>query len=89
MPLLTSVGVKWVYKTKFNEKGETENHKSILVGKGVAKHPRVDSEESLTRVARLNIVRTILVITKKNHRVVSQMDVKLIFFNWILKQRWK
>ena len=29
----TSIGVKWVYKTKLNEKGEIEKHKEILVPK--------------------------------------------------------
>ena len=29
-----AIGVKWVYKTKFNEKGEVEKHKARLVAKG-------------------------------------------------------
>jgi len=32
----TSIGVKWVYKTKLNEKGELEKHKARLVAKGYA-----------------------------------------------------
>ena len=32
----SSIGVKWVYKTKLNEKGELEKHKERLVGKGYA-----------------------------------------------------
>ena len=30
------IGVKWVYKTKFNEKGEVEKYKAKLVEKGFA-----------------------------------------------------
>ena len=30
----TSIRVKWVYNTKFNEKGKVEKHKAILVAKG-------------------------------------------------------
>ena len=30
----TKIGVKLVYKTRLNEKGEIEKHKAILVSKG-------------------------------------------------------
>ena len=30
------VGVKWIHKTKFNEKGEVDKHKAKLVVKGYA-----------------------------------------------------
>ena len=30
------IGVKWVYKTKLNEKGQIEKHKARLVSKGYA-----------------------------------------------------
>ena len=30
----TSIGVKWVYKTKVNEKGELKKNKARLVTKG-------------------------------------------------------
>jgi len=29
-----TIGVKWVYKTKLNEKGEIDKHKARLVAKG-------------------------------------------------------
>ena len=31
----TSIGVKWVYKTKLNEKGELEKQKAKLVSKDI------------------------------------------------------
>lgn len=30
------IGVTWVYKTKFNEKGEVQKYKTRLVAKGFA-----------------------------------------------------
>jgi len=30
------IGVKWIYKTKLNEKGEIEKYKAKLVAKGYA-----------------------------------------------------
>ena len=32
----TNIGIKWVYKTKLNEKGEVERNKERLVAKGYA-----------------------------------------------------
>lgn len=39
---MNSIGVKWVYKTKLNEKGQIEKHKARLVAKGFAQQPRID-----------------------------------------------
>jgi hypothetical protein len=38
----TNIGVKWVYKTKFNEKGKVEKNKEKLVGKWFAQQPGID-----------------------------------------------
>ncbi|RVW39030.1 Retrovirus-related Pol polyprotein from transposon TNT 1-94 [Vitis vinifera] len=40
-----TIGVKWVYKTKFNENGEVEKHKARLVVKGYTQQFRVDYTE--------------------------------------------
>lgn len=32
-----TIGVKWIYKTKYNEKGEIEKHKAKLVAKGYSR----------------------------------------------------
>jgi hypothetical protein len=39
------VGVKWIYKTKLNEKGEVEKHKARLVAKGYSQQQGVDYNE--------------------------------------------
>ena len=51
------VGVKWVYKTKLNEKGEIDKHKARLVAKGFSQQPGIDYGETFAPVARLDTVR--------------------------------
>lgn len=40
------IGVKWVYKTKLNEKGEIDIFKARLVGKGLSKQLRIYFEKT-------------------------------------------
>ena len=75
------IGVKWVYKTKFDAKGEVVKHKARLVAKGFSKQYGVDYNETFALVARLDTVRTILAITAQNDWKVYQMDVKSAFLN--------
>jgi hypothetical protein len=58
----TNIGVKWVYKTKLNEKGQVEKHKARLVDKGFSQQPSIDFGENFAPVARLDTVRTLLSI---------------------------
>jgi hypothetical protein len=71
-----SIGVKWVYKTKLNEKGQIEKHKARLVAKGFSQQPGIDYGETFSPVARLNTVRTLLAIASQHKWQVYQMDVK-------------
>ena len=43
LPLGTKkIGVKWVYKTKYNEYGQIDKHKARLVDKGYSQKHGVD-----------------------------------------------
>jgi hypothetical protein len=57
-----TIGVKLVYKTKLNEKGQIEKHKARLVDKGFSQQPSIDYGENFSPVARLDTVRTLLAI---------------------------
>ena len=60
------IGVKWVYKTKLNEKGEIDRFKARLVEKGFSQQPRIDFGETFALVAILDTVRAVLATTAQN-----------------------
>jgi hypothetical protein len=82
----TNIGVKWVYKTKFNEKGKVEKKKERLVAKGFAQQPGIDYGETFSPVARLDTVRAVLAVAAQKKWPVYQMDVKSTFLNGILQE---
>jgi len=82
----SNIGVKWVYKTKLNEKGKIEKHKSRLAAKVFCQRSVIDYGETFASVARLDTIKTILAITTQNKWQVYQLDVKSTFLNDILQE---
>lgn len=60
------IGVKWVYKTKFNAKGKIKTYKEILVVKGYAQQQGINYNEIFAPVSRLDTIRRILVLSAQN-----------------------
>ena len=56
------IGVKWVYKTKYNEHGKVNKYKARLVAKGYSQKYGVDYIEVFAPVARMDIVRMIIAL---------------------------
>lgn len=56
------IGVKWVYKTKYNEHEEIDKHKARLVAKGYSQRHGVDYTEIYAPVARMDTVRMIIAL---------------------------
>ena len=61
------IGIKWVYKTKFDVEGEIVKHKAKLVAKGFSQQYGVDYNKTFAPVARLDTVQTILAIVAQNN----------------------
>ncbi|MCI12639.1 copia-type polyprotein, partial [Trifolium medium] len=75
------IGVKWIYKTKYNEKGEVEKYKARLVAKGYSQQHGIDYNEVFAPVARWDTIRTILSHAASQNWPVYQLDVKSAFLH--------
>jgi hypothetical protein len=82
----TNIGVKWLYKTKFNEKCKVEKKKERLVEKGFAQQSSIDYGQKFSLVARLDTVGEVLEVVVQNKWPNYQMDVKSTFLNEILHE---
>lgn len=58
------IGVKWIYKTKLNEKGEVDKCKAHLKVKGYAQIYRIDYSEVFAPMARWDTIRLILALAE-------------------------
>ena len=79
-----SIGVKWGFKTKLNERGEVDKHKARLVAKGFSQQPGIDYGETFAPVARIDTVRFVLAIAAKKVAYLPN-GCKVCFFEWCFK----
>ncbi|BBN67407.1 hypothetical protein Prudu_69S000200 [Prunus dulcis] len=61
------IGVKWVYKTKFNPDGSIQKHKARLIAKGYSQQSGIDYNETFTPVARLDTIRALVALVAKRN----------------------
>lgn len=81
-----SIGVKWVFKTKFNESGEIDKCKARLVAKGYAQQYGIDYTEVFAPIARLDTIRLILALAAQQSWNVFQLYVKSAFLHGELNE---
>ena len=75
------IGVKWIFKTKINERGEVDKCKARLVAKGYAQQVGIDYNEIFEPVARWDTIRLTLSIAASRGWKVYQLDVKSAFLH--------
>jgi len=83
---MKSIGVKWVFKTKFNEHGHVDKCKARLVAKGYAQRFGVDYSEVFAPVARWDTIRLIIATAAQRNWYIYQLDVKSAFLHGELSE---
>lgn len=68
------VGLKWVYKSKYQIDRSLLKRKARLVAKGYLQKPGIDFEEVFSPVARMELVQVLLAITALNKCLFLQLD---------------
>ncbi|GJR15819.1 putative ribonuclease H-like domain-containing protein [Tanacetum coccineum] len=74
-----TIGTKWVFRNKKDERGIMIRNKARLVAQGYTQEEGIDYDEVFALVARIEAIRLFLAYASFNDFVVYQMDVKSAF----------
>ncbi|GKD91631.1 zinc finger, CCHC-type containing protein, partial [Tanacetum coccineum] len=81
-----AIGLKWVFKTKRDAKGEIIKYKARLVAKAYVQEQGIDFDEVFAPVALIETIRLILALAAYHGWQVHHLDVKLTFLHGDLKE---
>jgi hypothetical protein len=73
------------WRMKHDERGKVVKHKDRLVAKGYLQKQGIDFEEVFAPVARLELVRVLLILAGHHNWAVHHMDVE----SPLMSHRWE
>ena len=82
-----SIGCKWIYKVKRDQKGNIQRYKSRLVAKRFTQKEGIDYTETFSPVSRKDSLKIILALVAHFDLELHQMDVKTAFLNGKLDEK--
>jgi hypothetical protein len=82
----STIGCKWVFRTKRDDMGHIVRYKARLVAKGYCQVAGVDFNETFAPVAKFTTIRTMVAIGAPMDLEMHQMDVKTAFLNGELEE---
>lgn len=84
---LKVIGVKWIFKTKFNSNGSICTNKARSMRKWCTQPYCVDYPKTFALIARYDTIRLNLAYASHNFYQIHQLDVKLTFLNDLLNKK--
>ena len=80
------IGVKWVFRIKYNSDGSVNKLKARLVVKGYSQEYGVDFSNTFAPVARHDTIRLLVALAAKMGWKIHYLDVKSTFLNGVLEE---
>ncbi|RVX08106.1 Retrovirus-related Pol polyprotein from transposon TNT 1-94 [Vitis vinifera] len=75
------IGCKWIFKTKWDSKGNIVRYKARLVAKGFTQKEGIDYKETFSPVSSKDSFRIIMTLVAHYDLELHQMDVKTAFLD--------
>ena len=80
------IGVKWVFRIKYNSDGSVNKLKARLVVKGYSQEYGVDFSNTFAPMARHDTIRVLVALIVKMGWKIHYLDVKSTFLNGVLEE---
>lgn len=75
------IGLKWMFKTKYQANGEVQKFKARIVAKGYSQQLGIDEEDVYQLVAHMKNVRFLFALAAQKGWSLFHLDIKSAFLN--------